>query len=120
GVRIDADALAREGRTLPADVPGGATVPRAPGRARGRLDALPRAQAAVQRWPFTDQVARHSRFGRGAPDQRAQRGQLRSLRRREVFLDGLDRLDDVRVGGEDAIPRPGHGSPSLRTESPRR
>src|SRR5262249_58081333 len=102
-VRIDADALARERGTLPADVPGSATILRAPCRRGRRLDALPRAKAAVQRWPLADQVARYARLGGRAPDQRAERGQRRPLRPREGFLAGLNRLAYGRVRGGGAV-----------------
>src|SRR6266851_3834410 len=70
---------------------------------------LTRAEAPVQRRPLADAVARHARPGRGAFDQRAERGQLRPVGHREELLDRLGRLDDMRVGVEDTVSREGHG-----------
>ena len=108
GVGIEADALARKRRALPAHVPGGAAILHTTRDGGRGLHPLPRAQAAVERGALSDLIPGHPAFGRSPLHRGAECRQLGAIGGREIRLDGLDGLDDVGVRVEDAIPRPRH------------
>src|SRR5437762_10745849 len=112
-MRIEADAVTRKRRALPADVPGGAAVLQAAGHRGRRIDSLPRAEATIQRGALAHPISGHARFRRGALDKGPQRRQLRAIGGREILLDGLGGLDDVGVRVEDSISCPCHRRFSL-------
>src|SRR5439155_2678998 len=103
GVRIEADAIARKRRTLPADVPRRAAVLQALALCRRRFDALAGAQATIQLGALADSIARHAALGGAVSDRWCERLQPGLVRRREILLDRLHGLDDVRVRVEDPI-----------------
>ena len=123
GVRIEADAVARKRRPLPAHVPGSAAVLEPAGDGRRRRHALPGTEAAIQVRTLAHHVPRHAGPGGGAPDQWLER-QLGPIGSREIRLDGFDGFDDVGVCVEDAIagachelsPRRGSPAPQLGVE----
>jgi hypothetical protein len=52
-------------------------------------------------WTLADLVSRHAALAGHAPDEGTERQQGAPIGGREVRLDRLDGLDDVRVGVED-------------------
>jgi hypothetical protein len=74
---------------------------------------LPRAKAPIEGGPLAYLVSRHPGLGRGPPDQGPERRELRPIGGRQMLLDRLDGLDDVRVRVEDTIAAACHQRSSL-------
>src|SRR5262245_28777605 len=109
-----------EGRILPADVPGRASVLQP---ARDRVcwwDGIAGAEHPVELGALADAVARHAPLALGAPDLSAERGELGSVGGREIRLDGFRGLDDVGVGVEDAVSGAGYRDLLRRPLTPSR
>src|SRR6266446_5388416 len=65
--------------------------------------ATSRAETRIEGGPLAYLVSRHPGLGRGPPDQGPERRELRPIGGRQMLLDRLDGLDDVRVRVEDTI-----------------
>jgi hypothetical protein len=112
-VRIEADPVAGERRSLPADVPRRAAVPHLPVDSRVEIDAIARTQPTIQVGALADAPAREAVLTRRLSDERAERVEPGLAGGGEIALDRLDGFDDVGVGVEDAIAVLGQRSASM-------